>query len=59
MACKIEEASLEKIFVLEKDFVIRAIMNNTDSWEDRFPEESDSVCNKIDKAINESIDIEK
>ncbi len=56
---KIEEASLEKIFVLKKEFVTDAIVRETDTWEERFPEESDHIFDKIKKAISESIDIEK
>jgi hypothetical protein len=54
-----EETTFEKMFVLKKEFVLNAILNQTDTWEDRFPEESDDLFKKIEKAIGESIDIEK
>lgn len=51
--------SLEKIFVLKKDRVVDAIVDMTDTWEERFPEDSHDVFEKIKKAISESIDIDK
>lgn len=58
-AVNVEEASLEKIFTLKEDFVIDAIMDSTDPWEERFPEESDSTFEKIRNAVKQSIDIKK
>jgi hypothetical protein len=56
-----EGATLEKIFVIEKEFAVSAIVNETDTWSDRFPEDDWSVTlfEQIKKAIAESIDIEK
>jgi hypothetical protein len=54
-----EETTLEKIFVVKKDFATGAIMDATEKWEDRFPEDSDNVGKQIENAINEAIDIDK
>jgi len=54
-----EETTLEKIFVIKKDFAVNAIMNQTETWEDRFPEECDDLFKRIESAIEQSIDIEK
>ncbi len=54
-----EETQLEKIFVLKEDFVINAIIQSTDYFEDRFPEDSDHIFKQIEKAVKESIDIRK
>lgn len=56
---KVEESALEKIFVLKKQFVVGAIIQQTDTWQERFPEESDRVFKEIEDAIERSIDIEK
>ncbi len=54
-----ERSKLERIFTLKEDFVLNAILNETDTWEERFPEDCDIVFEKIKKSIKESIDIEK
>ena len=54
-----EETTLEKMFVVRKEFAVNAIVNQTDTWEDRFPEESDDLFKQIEKAISDAIDIEK
>jgi len=54
-----EETTLEKMFVIKKDFAVKAIVNQTDTWEDRFPEESDDLFKQIEKAIGDAIDIDK
>lgn len=54
-----EETTLEKMFVVEQDFATKAILDATDIWEERFPEESDKLFKQIEKAITEAIDINK
>ena len=54
-----EATTLEKIFVMDKKFITDAIVNKTDRWEDRFPEESDDLFTRIEKAISNAIDIDK
>lgn len=54
-----EETTLEKIFVIKKEFATDAILTQTDTWEDRFPEDSDSLFKEIKTAIDNAIDIEK
>jgi hypothetical protein len=54
-----EATTLEKMFVIKKDFAVKAIVNQTDTWEDRFPEDSDDLFDKIEKAIGDAIDIDK
>lgn len=49
----------EPIFQFKKQFVIDCIVNNTDTWEDRFPEDSTTTFKDIEKAIEQGIDIEK
>jgi len=57
---KIQLSKLEKIFTLNKNFVTDAIIQKTDTWEERFPEDTnDSFMNKIEKAIESGIDIDK
>ena len=52
-------STLEKIFVLNEKFILDGIINSLDVWEDRFPEESDRTFKEIEKAILQSIDVEK
>lgn len=54
-----QDTKLEKMFSMSKDFAIDAIIQQTDKWEERFPEDSDILFNQIKNAINQSIDIEK
>lgn len=54
-----EETTPEKIFVMDKKFITDSIVSNTDIWEDRFPEESDDLFTRIEKAIGDAIDIDK
>ena len=54
-----EETTLEKIFVIDKEFVTNAILDGTDRWEDRFPEDSDNLFEQIKIAIDNAVDIEK
>lgn len=56
---EVEESELQKIFTLKKEFVVSAIIEKTDTWEERFPEDSDRLFEEIKKAIEQSIDIEK
>lgn len=55
----VEETTIEKMFTMTEAFVVNAIVEETDMWEDRFPEESDDIFDKIKNAIKQSIDIEK
>lgn len=55
----VEDSKLEKIFKLEEKFVINAVLEQTDKWEERFPEDSDHTFEQIEKAIKDSIDIDK
>ncbi len=54
-----EQSKLEKIFTVKKDFVVNAILEQTDKWEERFPEDSDSIFMQMKIAIENSIDIGK
>ncbi len=54
-----EETTLEKMFEIKKDFAVNAIVEQTDTWEERFPEESDDLFKRIKKAISDAIDIDK
>lgn len=54
-----EKTTLEKIFVMDKKWITDIIVSNTDIWEDRFPEDSDDLFKRIEKAINDSINIDK
>jgi hypothetical protein len=54
-----EETTLEKIFVVDKKFIVGFLMDITDRWEERFPEDSDNLFNQIEKAIEGAIDIDK
>lgn len=54
-----EEGSMQKIFTLKKSFIVDAVVNKTDAYGDRFPEESDSVFKQIEIAIEQAIDIDK
>lgn len=56
---KINEAELQPIFVLKEDWLIDAILDHTDSFDERFPEDSDKVFEDIKKAIRQSIDVNK
>lgn len=57
---KIQISKLEKMFVLKKSFVVDAINQQTDRWEDRYPEDaSDKLLDQIEKAIESGIDIDK
>ncbi len=57
----VDEAESQKIFILDKDFVVNAISERTDRFEDRFPEDDndDRLSTQIKKAIEQSIDLEK
>ncbi len=56
---RIEESSLEKVFVATEDWIVDTIIEATDQYDDRFPEEADHVFEEIKKAIRASIDVEK
>ena len=55
----VQGTTLEKIFTMKEDFVVNAIVEQTDTWEERFPEDSDDLFEKIKNAIKQSIDINK
>lgn len=55
----VEQCSLEKIFTFKEKFITETILEATDTWEDRFPEDSDRTFDKIKEAIKQGIDIEK
>lgn len=54
-----EETELQKMFTLTNDFVVDSVVQNTDKWDNRFPEESDYLFVKIKKAIEQGIDLDK
>ena len=57
---KIQLSKLEKMFVLKKSFVVDAINQQTDRWEDRYPEDpSGKLLDEIEKAIESGIDVDK
>src|SRR5688572_12229702 len=56
---RVDAAELQPIFVLKEGWLIDAIIDSIDSFEDRFPEDSDETFEKIKKAIKESVDINK
>lgn len=56
---EVEDTTKEKIFVFEKQSVSDAIIETTDRWEERFPEESESTFKQIESAIKAGIDIDK
>jgi hypothetical protein len=56
---KVNDAELQPIFVLKEDWVIDQIVENTDHFEERFPEDSDKIFEDIKKAIKQSLDINK
>ena len=56
---QIEETTLEKVFKMDIEFVVDAIMEGTYKWSDRLPEDSESTDKQIARAIRSSIDIPK
>lgn len=56
---KIQFSKFEKIFKMEENWIVDTIIQQTDKWEDRFPEDSDSVFKQIESAIRSGIDFEK
>ena len=54
-----ESSTLEKIFVIKKEFAVDSIMASTENWVDRFPENSDITEKEIKKAISDAVDIDK
>jgi hypothetical protein len=57
VTCK--ESTLEKMFVIKREFAVDAIVNETDTWVERFPEDSDILFERIKEAIGNAIDIDK
>lgn len=57
---EVEDTTLEKIFILKENFVVDAISESTDRWEDRFPEDHDDrTYKKIQDAIKQGVNVEK
>ena len=56
---ELEGSKEEHLFQLTEDFVIDAIMEKTEHWEDRFPEESDRTTKELRGSIKSGIDINK
>ena len=56
---KIQLSKSEKIFKMEENWIVDTIIQQTDKWEDRFPEDSDSVFKQIESAIRSGVDFEK
>lgn len=57
---EIELSELEPIFQLDEKYVVEAIMLNTDSFEERWPEDDDGdTAENIKKAIKASVDLDK
>lgn len=54
-----EETTLEKVFVIPKQFAVNAIVGLTENWDDRLPGESESLHKQIEIAISDAIDIDK
>lgn len=58
-AVKVMDTNLEKIFQFDMNFIVNAITNHTDKWEERFPEECERTNEAVETAIKAGIDIEK
>ena len=56
---EIEHTTEEKIFQVDINIFIDAVMNDCQSSEDRFPEDTEGIDEQIKKAIIASIDIAK
>jgi hypothetical protein len=56
---KVGETSPEKIFEFDMETIVDAIVEITDRWEERFPEDSDNTFEKIKAAIKQGVDLEK
>lgn len=56
---KVKLSELEPMFQFNEKFIVDAIINNTDLFEDRFPENSDNIFDKIKEGIIASVDLEK
>jgi uncharacterized protein YutE (UPF0331/DUF86 family) len=56
---ELQTSTLEPMFQLTEQVVIDAILQHTDTWEDRFPEDDDSILNKLEIAVKSGIDINK
>jgi hypothetical protein len=54
-----EHTELQKIFKLDEKFILEHLMEATDTFEGRFPDDCDSVDKKIKQAIMSGIDIDK
>lgn len=55
---EIQKSKLEKIFTLKKDFILNALLEITYTWEERFPEKSDNLFDRIKNAFEQSIDFD-
>lgn len=56
---EVEGSNLEKIFTLTDDYVADCVIEGTDRWEDRFPEDPEKTFEKIKKALKAGLDIKK
>jgi hypothetical protein len=56
---KVKLSELEPMFQFNEKFIVDAIINNTDLFEDRFPENSDNIFDKIKEGIIASVDLDK
>jgi len=56
---EVEESKLEKMFTMDKDFIVKSIVDNTERWDDRFPEDDSQVFKDIRAAIEDAVDIDK
>jgi len=56
---KIELTKLGPIFQYKIDHLVSDIINGTDRWDDRFPEDSDTIFKELEFAVKQSIDLDK
>lgn len=54
-----EESTLEKMFVLDKDFITKTFIDSLDRFEDRLPENDSTIFRRLENAFREAIDIDK
>lgn len=56
---EVMDSTLEKIFQFKMSDLVGDIIERTDRWEERFPEESTDTFDALEKAIASGIDLEK
>ncbi len=54
-----EESTLEKMFVLDKDFISKTFIDSIDRFEDRLPENDSTIFKSLENAFHEAFDIDK